>query len=114
MDGRVQLPVISYLQNRFGVQYVDAVTEAGPVGVLATRPSSENAMSIFRRVKISIRAHGSQGIAIVAHHDCAGNPVPASKQKQQLKICLNLLSTRYPRLEIIGLWVDENRTVFEL
>ena len=30
MDGRVQLPVISYLMERFGVQYVDAITGPGP------------------------------------------------------------------------------------
>ena len=29
-DGRVQLPVISYLQKRFNVQYVDSITEPGP------------------------------------------------------------------------------------
>ena len=30
MDGRVRLPVISYLRERFGVQHVDVITEAGP------------------------------------------------------------------------------------
>jgi len=30
MDGRVQLPVITYLQKRFGVEHVDSITAAGP------------------------------------------------------------------------------------
>ena len=35
MDGRVQLPVIKYLQKRFNVEYVDSITEAGPNLVLS-------------------------------------------------------------------------------
>ena len=35
MDGRVQLPVIRYLQDRIEVLYVDSVTEPGPVRSLA-------------------------------------------------------------------------------
>ena len=29
MDGRVQLPVTSYLQERFNVEHVDSITEPG-------------------------------------------------------------------------------------
>ena len=35
MDGRVQLPVIQYLQKRFNVDFVDSVTEAGPNLILS-------------------------------------------------------------------------------
>lgn len=35
IDGRVQLPVIRYLQERYGVLYVDVVSESGPVHSLA-------------------------------------------------------------------------------
>ena len=37
MDGRVQLPVIRYLQERFEVPYVDSITEVGPSGVSPSR-----------------------------------------------------------------------------
>ena len=114
MDGRVQLPVITHLQSRFGVAYVDVVTEAGPVGVLSEQPASEGAKSIFRRVQVSIQAHASKCIAIVAHHDCAGNPIPDGEQQQQLQRCLQFLSTRYPEHEILGLWVNETWTISEL
>ena len=30
MDGRVQLPVIRFLQERFKVDYVDVISEPGP------------------------------------------------------------------------------------
>ena len=113
IDGRVQLPVIAYLKNRFDVSYVDVVTVAGPVGVLSQSPESGDAMSIFQRVDVSIGAHLSKGIAIVAHHDCAGNPLPDSEQRRQLQLSLEILSMRYPELEVIGLWLDSNWAVRE-
>ena len=113
IDGRVQLPVTAYLQNRLGVDYIDVVTEAGPVGLLSQRPDSGDANSIFRRVEVSIEAHSSQEVVIVAHHDCAGNPVTDFEQRQQLKVCLEILAKRYPPMELLGLWLDQNWTVHE-
>jgi hypothetical protein len=113
IDGRIQLPVIDYLQNRFGVDYVDNVTDAGPVGFLSQHPESDDANSIYRRVAVSISAHSSLGIAIVAHHDCAGNPISDSEQIQQIQKCLDILSNRFPQMEVIGLWLDKNWEVHE-
>jgi hypothetical protein len=113
MDGRVQMPVINHLQNRYGVDYVDVVTEAGPVGLLSQRPESRDARSVFRRVDVSIEAHSSKQIAIVAHYDCAGNPVPDSEQKQQIYSCLEILAKRYPQMELLGLWLDQDWRIHE-
>lgn len=30
MNGRVQIPVIDYMKSKYGVDYVDMVTEPGP------------------------------------------------------------------------------------
>lgn len=111
MDGRIQLPVVEFVRDHFGAPYVDMITEAGPVGVLALRPHSNVARAIFQRVEISIQAHGSTQLAVVAHHNCAGNPVSAREQAAQLVVCLKLLKRRYPQMERIGLWVDANWTV---
>lgn len=108
IDGRIQLPVVAYLQKRFGVDYVDNITEAGPVGILSRDYESADALSIYKRVEISIQAHASIGIAIVAHHDCAGNPIPDSEQIQQISQCLRILSARFTQLEVIGLWIDKD------
>jgi hypothetical protein len=113
MDGRVQTPVNNYLSGRFGIDYVDVISEAGPVGVLAENPDSAEAQSIFRRVQISIDAHASVGLCIAAHHDCAGNPVPDPKQEGQLLDCLRYLKERYPGLEVVGLWLDSNWALHE-
>ena len=74
MDGRVQIPVIQYLKDRFDADYVDAVTEPGPNRILAEDADTRIRQSIDRRVGISVEGHGSVGIAVVGHHDCAGNP----------------------------------------
>jgi hypothetical protein len=113
IDGRIQLPVIAYLQNRFGVEYVDNITDAGPVGIISQHPESEDVNLIFRRISVSVHAHSSLGIAIVAHHDCAGNLIPDDEQIRQICECLDILSNHLPQLEVIGLWLDENWKVHE-
>jgi hypothetical protein len=114
MDGRVQLPVFAYLQRRFDVRYVDTVTDAGPVRLLATSPETNAARSMHRRVQVSIDAHGSRHIAVVAHHDCAGNPVTETEQKEQLRAAAAMLSRRYPDCDVIALWLDEGWAVSEV
>jgi carbonic anhydrase len=114
MDGRVQLPIISYLKERFGVSYVDVVTEAGPVRPLAEGQESREVESIVSRVNVSIQKHKSKGIAVVAHHDCAGNPAPEARQHEQLHAAVDYLASRYPASEVIGLWVDGSWIVHEV
>ncbi len=114
MDGRVQLPVIKYLTARFNAEYIDLVTEAGPVVCLAEKTDSEQTKSILRRTDISIKEHRSTGIAVIAHHDCAGNPADEQTQISQLMSAVNFLAGLHPNIEIIGLWVDSNFSVKEI
>lgn len=108
MDGRTQLPVNEYLREQLNVDYVDTITEAGPVLILAEQQDSEAAKSIIKRVNISVNKHGSKSIAIVAHHDCAGNPTDKDKQLNQLKTATQWLAGKYPDVKVLGLWVDSN------
>jgi len=114
MDGRVQHEVRKFLINRFGVEYVDAITEPGPVGILATDPESDVAGEIYRMIDISIEAHKSRGLAIVAHHDCAGNPKPREEQLEDLRESAEILRARYPGQVVVALWVGEEWTVTEM
>jgi hypothetical protein len=113
MDGRVQLPVISYLQERFGVQYIDMITEPGPVLILAEKSRSDAAKSIFNRIAISLEKHQSTGIAVVAHYDCAGNPVAETVQREQLRQSIAAVKKVFPHVEVIGLWADETWSITE-
>lgn len=109
MDGRVQLPVISFLQTHFKAEHVDCITEPGPVRIFDKTSDLMVLNSIITRTDISVKHHGSRGIAICAHPDCAGNPVDDDVQKAQLKRSVIFLKESYPNVEVIGLWIDNNQ-----
>ena len=114
IDGRVQLPVISFLQKRFDVEYVDSITEAGPNLILSEQKNTVSIQSILERLRISIENHNSVGIAIAGHHDCSGNPAPKDDQIVHIQKAMQLLKQQYKSIETIGLWVDHNWKVHEV
>ncbi len=107
MDGRIQLAVIHYLMDYFQVEYVDSITEPGPVLAFDEPVNAPLVKSILRRLDISIEKHNSVGLAIVAHYDCAGNPQSKEVQLDQLSRTIDYIKKHYPDLKIVGLWVDE-------
>jgi hypothetical protein len=111
MDGRTQLPVTNWLKSRYGLDYVDMITEPGPDKMLSQgRP--EQVESIKSRVKISVNAHGSQTILVAAHHDCAGNPVSKEEHIRQVRDCLKVVkSWGLPVSDIIGVWINDGWAV---
>ena len=112
MDGRTQLPAIEYMKQKYGVDYVDSVTEAGPDGILANkRPETE---SIKKRVAISVEKHGSKNIAVIGHADCAGNPVGRGRQFEEIMQAVEVVSSWYPGVNVVGLWVGEDWAVEEM
>ena len=113
MDGRVQLPVIQYLQKRFNVDFVDSVTEAGPNLVLSEAEDPGLVQSILTRVNVSVEHHGSAGIAIVGHHSCIGNPASWDEQVVHTQNAVRLLRQQYNNVEVTGLWVDSFWDVHE-
>jgi hypothetical protein len=108
MDGRVQLPVIRYLQERFNAEYVDSITEAGPNLILSEQEDTVSIRSILERLEISIKNHNSVGVAVVGHHDCAGNPAPRDVQVVHIQKAVQFLRRQYEGMDVIGLWVDDN------
>jgi len=108
MDGRVQEPALAYMRKKSGVDFVDSVTEAGPVKYLAD-PEADAAVyeSIRKRVLISVEKHGSENIAVVAHYDCAGNPCGKEEQLRQLESALDNVRGWGLDAEVIGLWIGE-------
>jgi len=114
MDGRVQLPVIEFLKKRFNVNYVDVISEPGPNRILAEQNNLNVVESIFDRLRISVRQHGSAGIAVVGHHDCAGNPASQQEQYRHTLAAMDCIRRKYSNIPIIGLWVSENWEVREI
>ena len=106
MDGRVQEPVINWMKVRYGIDYVDMITEPGPVRLLAETDATA-IESIKQRVLISIEKHHSKVIAVAGHHDCAGNPVPKEQQTHQIKKSIELLKSWNLNAKLVGLYVSD-------
>lgn len=114
MDGRIQLPVNQYAREKFDAEYVDTITEAGVNKVIAEQSPATILESVLKKLSISVTAHHSCGIAVVGHHDCAGNPNPTEVQILHIRKAVEFLRQAYPQMEILGLWVDENWQVQEV
>ncbi len=105
MDGRVQLPVNDAVRSIFGVTCVDTITEPGIVKFLSDETDAPETSIALANIKISLDNHGSQGIAIAAHDDCAGNQLSEAAQKEQLARAVAFLKTHFPTTKIVGLWL---------
>lgn len=114
MDGRVQRSVFDYMTARFKVPYVDTITAPGPNGILSRRDNEQTVESLLRCVNVSIQKHNTVGIAVVGHHDCAGNPGDRAYQDADTREAVRYLRKRYPEIPIIGLWVDGSLAVEEI
>ncbi len=107
MDGRTQEPAMTWLKERTGVEYVDSITEAGPDGIL-TNHEHPLLQNILTRIRISRDKHGSKVLALVAHHDCAGNPGERAMHLQHLTKAANTLKRLNLGMQFFALWIDEN------
>lgn len=107
MDGRTQLPVNEWMKSKYGLDYVDTITEPGPDKMLAENDET-TVPSIRKRVDISVAKHGSEIIAVIAHHGCAGNPVDKDEHIRQVHKAIDLINSWNMPVKVIGLWVNEN------
>ena len=111
MDGRVQEPVIDWIRRLYAVDYVDMITAPGPEHTIAEGKDQALLDTIKRCIEISVTRHNSRLIVVVGHHDCAGNPAGKETQFDQIRTAARTLETWNFGVEVIGLWVDENREV---
>jgi len=106
MDGRVQQPVIDYLKQKYSVDYVDMITEAGPDGLIAN--GSALIGNIRERVAISVEKHGSKVVLMVGHADCAGNPVSKEEHMEHVRRSVEAVRSWGYSAEVIGAWIGED------
>lgn len=105
MDGRTQSTVIEYMKDRYGVEYVDMITEPGPIKALSEGSAGHPVDSIRERLAISVEKHGSKVTAVVGHHGCAGNPVEKETQFKQLALAAKAIESWGFGIEVVTLWV---------
>ncbi len=106
MDGRVQRPVNEAVRSLSGARYVDTITEAGVVRYLAGElEETHETQAVLMSIRVSVEQHGSRSIAIVAHDDCAGNPISNDDQKAQLAQAVAFVREHFPHCLVAGLWL---------
>ena len=105
MDGRVQLPVLTWIKANYPVDFVDVITEAGMDGVLAKQ---EDISEVLRSVKVSVNLNRSTRLFIVGHYDCRGNPVDGNRHREEITHAVKRLRPLWPAQEVFGLWVNDH------
>ncbi len=113
MDGRTQEPALKWIKEKFGVDYVDNITEPGPDKILA-QGIQPNLDSIKARAMISVYKHGSRNIVIVAHHDCAGNPVCKKEHADMVHKAVEVVRSWGLPASVQSVWIDRNWHVKEI
>ena len=91
------------------------ITELGPVKFFTKERRKEKSLiNIIEKIKLSLEKHKSVYIVIVAHSDCAGNPVSKEIQIEQLKYSIRELDSLFKTIHVSGLWIDKNWEVFPI
>jgi len=106
MDGRVQDPVSRWLKDNTGARYVDMITEPGADKLMADGSLSQRE-AIRAKVMISVNVHQSRTVAVVGHHDCAGNPVAKEEHLEHIRKAMATVMSWNLGVRVLGLWVNE-------
>lgn len=122
IDGRTQKVVIDRMKRNHVVDGADLVTLPGVDGILFSssynkegKMSSEEIIAPIRRaVSISIEKHGSRVIAIVGHHDCAGNSRDRENHAAGIGNAMREVSSWNFSVQIVGYYVNDKREIEEV
>ncbi len=123
IDGRTQEAIINHMKRNHGVDGVDLVTFPGVDGILSSsyrnkeeekRSSEEIIVPIRRAVSISVEKHGSRIIAIVGHHDCAGNPGDREHHYAGIGNAMREVSSWNFPVQVVGYYVNDKQEIEEV
>lgn len=114
IDGRTQQVVIDHMNQNYNIDGVDMVTFPGADGIFSSAEHSEEIALIRRAVSISIEKHGSKIIAVVGHHDCAGNPGDREYHFTHIRRAIREVSSWSLNAQVIGLYVNDKREIEEV
>ncbi len=103
IDGRVQLPMIDWIKEKYSVDFVDTITAPGIDKVIF----DGDVESIKKSVIISISNHKSSHIVISGHFGCAGNPVSEDEHFIHIKKSVDIVNSWNLDADVIGVWIDE-------
>lgn len=113
LDGRVQRPVVEYLRRKYGVDYVDLITEPGPERALTEPARARTQAAIHRNAKFSVDGHDAEIVAVTAHDDCLGNSADIETRLAQLKAAQQIVLDWNLGADVVALWVHGTGQVEE-
>ena len=103
IDGRTQLPAISWIKENYSLDYVDNITEPGPDKLV-----SEGKIELLKpKINISIKLHGSNLVVVSGHHNCAGNPISKEEHLTQIRKSIGVIKSLEMSVEVIGIWIND-------
>jgi len=103
IDGRTQLPAISWIKENYSLDYVDNITEPGPDKLV-----SEGKIELLKpKINISIKLHGSNLVVVSGHHNCAGNPISKEEHLSQIRKSIGVIKSLEMSVEVIGIWIND-------
>ena len=105
IDGRIQLPIIHWLKEKYNISYVDTITNYAVDKLFSNKNSIQE---IKDNVLLSISTHGSKLIVISGHYDCIENPVSKKEHMIQIKNATSIIQSWDMKAEVIGVWVNED------
>ncbi len=110
IDGRIQQPVADWLRERYYLDFVDMVTTPGADRALVEGPP-ETIDHLRLGAQTSVSRHSSTVLAVVGHHNCAGNPVSREEHVEQIHKAMQVVRFWNLPVTLVGLWVNEGWTV---
>ncbi len=111
IDGRTQIPVTEWMKAQYGVDFVDMVTEPGPDRILSENMEAQTLEWVRSKIDVSVAKHGSKLVAVVGHHDCAGNPVDKKTHLTQILDATKTVESWGLGVRVVGLWVGDHWNV---
>ena len=103
IDGRVQLPMINWIKEKYSVDFVDTITAPGIDKVIFDGDTE----SIKKSIMISISNHKSSHVVISGHFGCAGNPVSDEDHFTHIKKSVEIINSWNLDADVVGVWLDE-------
>ena len=108
MDGRSECTVAKWGRKKFGVEYADAITEAGLAGLLSKDHLDKYLIdSLTNKIKISLEKHHSKGIVVSGHEDCAGHPVSEKQHKEDILKSAALIHIMFSKVPVFAVYVKK-------
>jgi carbonic anhydrase-like protein len=102
------------LCTNYDIDGVVLVKFPGVDGILSSSKEqrSEEVIELIRSaVSISAQKHGSHIIAVVGHHDCAGNPGDSEHHNNDIRSAMREISSWNFTGQIVGLCVNDKRQI---